>query len=257
LSSDTIKETGIWVGRMLRIALISDIHANLHALDAVLAHARQYRIDTIWNLGDFVGYGAFPDSVVRRLRLQQVVSIVGNYDLKVLRFKKKKKKWRQSKHPDKFFAFGWAYKHLTAESREYLHGLPKKIEKTVDRAKILLTHGSPASINEPLFSSTPLIRFRALATLAGTDIILCGHSHEPFQREVDGVWFINPGSVGRPGDGDPRASYAILELDGQTVKVRHIRLSYDVDSAVRSQREQGLPENFSQMLLQGRSLDEV
>ena len=242
---------------MLRAAVLSDIHANLHALETVLAHARQQDIDTFWNLGDIVGYGAYPDRVVRRLRLQRVVSIVGNYDLKVLRFKKKKAKWRRTKHPEKYYAFGWAYEHLTGDSREYLRGLPMEMRMTEGRSSILLTHGSPASNKEPLYSATPLDRFQKLARLAGTDIILCGHSHEPFKREVNGVWFINPGSVGRPGDGDPRASYATLELDDRAITVTHFRLSYDLAQAVKALRENGLPETFAQMLIQGRSLDEV
>ncbi len=240
---------------MVRVAVLGDVHANLHALETVLAHARTMGVEAVWNLGDFVGYGAFPDQVVQRIRLEAEVSIVGNYDLKVLKFPKKRKKWRRTKHPKKFEAFGWAFQHLSEASRAYLASLPGEVRLAVEGANLLLTHGSPASNEEPVLSTTSPVRLRELAVLAGTDAILCGHSHEPVKREVDGVWFINPGSVGRPGDGDPRAGYAVLEFRKRAIKVTQFRLSYDIDGAVRAQREAGFPEAFAQMLIQGRSLE--
>ncbi len=242
---------------MFKVAVLGDIHANLHALETVLAHARGQGVDAVWNLGDFVGYGAYPDQVVRRIRLQAAVSIIGNYDLKVLRFPKKKGKWRRTKHPKKYDAFRWAYQHLSPASLDYLRSLPKEVRLTVGGFSVLLTHGSPASNEEPLFLTTEPGRMRELAALAATDIILCGHSHEPFKRAINGAWFINPGSVGRPGDGDPRASYAVMELQDRQLQVYLYRLPYDVDRAVTAQRESGFPESFAQMLIQGRSLDEI
>ena len=93
--------------------------------------------------------------------------------------------------------------------------------------------------------------------MANTDVIVCGHSHQPFARQVGNVWFVNTGSVGRPDDGDPRAAYAILRLEPALFQVRHYRLEYDVASAVAAIRQQGLPEAFAQMMVQGRNLDVV
>jgi diadenosine tetraphosphatase ApaH/serine/threonine PP2A family protein phosphatase len=93
--------------------------------------------------------------------------------------------------------------------------------------------------------------------MAKADVIICGHSHQPFAREVDGVWFINTGSVGRPDDGDPRACYAILQIDSKQIQVRHYRVEYDVERAVAAIREHELPEPFAQMTLEGHSLDAV
>ena len=112
----------------MKIALIGDVHANLPALEAVLAHAHQQGVEAIWNLGDFLGYGAFPDEVVVRLRAEGALSIIGNYDLKVLKFPKRKEKWDKSKHPQKYLAFQWAYEHLSKESRKYLRSLPEEIQ---------------------------------------------------------------------------------------------------------------------------------
>ncbi len=241
----------------MKVALIGDVHANLPALEAVLNHAHEQGVEAIWNVGDFVGYGAFPDEVVRRLKQEEALSIVGNYDSKVLRFKKKQKQWRKKKRLEKYLAFMWAYKNLSKKSRKYLRFLSKEMRIKVKGRRVLLTHGSPKSSEEHLAPDTPDEYLRELAQIAQADVIICGHSHRPFVRQVDGVWFINTGSVGRPDDGDPRACYAILEIDSESIQVQHYRLEYDVERAVAAIRENELPEAFAQMLLQGRDLDTV
>ena len=243
--------------RRVKIALIGDVHANLPALEAVLSHAKQEGAQTIWNVGDLLGYGAFPDEVVQQLYQEKAMSIVGNYDLKVLKFKRKQDKWRETKHPLKFLAFQWARDHLSKKSRKYLSGLPQEIRLEVGGKRILLTHGSPASGEEPLTPTTSQARLRELARIAMADLILCGHSHQPFARQVENVWFINAGSVGRPDDGDPRPGYAIMDLGSGGVHVCHHRLEYDVERAAGAIRACGLPEAFVQMTLQGCSLDAV
>jgi len=243
----------------MKVALIGDVHANLPALEAVLAHAREDEqgVEAIWNVGDFVGYGAFPDEVVQRLQKEDVLSIVGNYDLKVLQFKKKKDKWRKKKQAEKYLAFKWTFENLSKKSRKYLRFLSQEMRMKVKGKRFLLTHGSPASNEEPLTPDTPEKRLRKLAQMAKADVIICGHSHQPFVREVDGVWFINTGSVGRPDDGDPRACYAILQIESKQIQVCHYRVEYDVERTVAAIRERKLPEVFAQMALQGRSLDAV
>jgi len=242
----------------MKIALIGDIHANLPALEVVLAHAREQEIDTIWSVGDLVGYGAFPDQVVKFFRRKEILSIIGNYDLQVLKFKQKKDKWRKKKRPEKYLAFRWTHQQLSKLSRKYLRFLSKEIRMKVKGHRILLTHGSPASNEEHLAPDTPEKRLRKLAQIAKSNLIICGHSHRPFARRVDDTWFINPGSVGRPDDGDPRASYAILKIASQKeIEVEHYRLEYDVERIVAAIREHDLPEAFAQMFLQGRDLDTI
>jgi putative phosphoesterase len=247
----------------MKLALIGDVHANLPALEVVLDHARQQEVEAIWNIGDFVGYGAFPDEVVKRLIKEKAISIIGNYDRKVLKYPKKKKKWRKSKMPQKWFAFKWAYENLSKKSRKYLLSLPEEIRLIEGGKHILLTHGSPASNEEHLTPDTPEQRLRELARMTESenipkaDVIICGHSHREFVRQVEATWFINTGSVGRPDDGDPRACYATLQLDHQGMRAKHYRLKYDVDRAVVAIREKGLPEVFAQMLIQGRDLETV
>ncbi len=246
----------------MKVALLGDVHANLPALEVVLAHAHQHGVNQIWNIGDFLGYGAFPNEVVQRLRQEKAVSIIGNYDLKVLRFPEKVKKWRKTKMPQKWLAFKWADEHLNKGNRKYLRSLPQEIWLQVEGKHILLTHASPASDEEHLTPETPLERLRELAQMASKarerlDAIIFGHSHREFARLVDGVWFINTGSVGRPDDGDPRACYAILQISQQGLQVEHFRLTYDVEKAVDAIYEHDLPEAFAQMLIEGRDLESV
>ncbi len=240
-----------------KVALLGDVHANLPALETVLAHAKAQGVRQIWNIGDWVGYNAFPNQVVARLQQEQALSIVGNYDLKVLKFKKKKHKWQHSKRPEKYLAFKWAYQTLTKKHRKYLAHLPQERLFTVAGQQILLTHGSPASNEEGLTTHTPAARLQTLAGMTPATIIVCGHSHRPFVYEVNGVWFINTGSVGRPDDGDPRASYAVLGLDTNQVNVTHYRLAYDIKRAVEALTSYNLPAAFGDMLRQGRNLDDV
>ena len=241
----------------MKIALVADIHANLPALEAVLAHAQGQGVNKVWNLGDLVGYGASPDEVVQRLRKSEVLSIIGNYDLKVLEFKEKRKKWQKKKHPDKYVAFEWTYEHLSKKNRQYLRFLSQEIRLKVKGKRILLTHGSPASNEEPLTPETPEERLRELGKIAKADVIVCGHSHRPLARRLDGLWYVNPGSVGRPDDGDPRAAYAVLDISSDELAVQHFRVDYDVQAAAAAIREQNLPEEFAQMVLQGRSLADL
>jgi putative phosphoesterase len=246
-----------------KIALVGDVHANLPALEAVLAHARERGVSGVWNIGDFLGYGAYPDEVVKRFRQEGTISIIGNYDLKVLKFPQKDKKWRTTKHPLKWLAFKWAYEQLSSESLDYLRSLPEEKHLTAGGRNFLLVHASPASNEEALVQETPGERLAELNRLAVDkygrkfDAIIFGHSHQGFARLIDGAWFINTGSAGRPGDGDPRACYAVMEITAEGIKVEHFRLEYDVDRAVAAIRKKGLPEAFAEMLIQGRELETV
>jgi putative phosphoesterase len=241
----------------LRIALIGDTHANLPALEAVLVHAQQNKTEAIWNLGDFVGYGAFPDEVVKELWRLGATSILGNYDRKVLSIDGRPSVLAGHKNPAKALAFQWAFDQLSRESRSYLHALPEQRLIAHGELYILMAHGSPLSRNEHLTPSTPVDRLRGLTHATRAKVILCAHSHQPFARRVDGVWFINPGSVGRPDDGDPRASYAILSIVAGQVHVAHYRVEYDVARAAAAIQAAQLPEEFAAMARLGRSLDWV
>jgi putative phosphoesterase len=237
--------------------LIGDVHANLYALKAVLEDASNKGVSDIWNVGDITGYGAFPDDVVRRLCKENAQSVAGNYDLKVLKVKEKKEKVEGEKEepPEDRNAIKWTYDNLSKKNRKYLKSLPEELRLEAGRKRILLTHRSPLQGGEQIGNETPDEKLRDFAHLADADVIIFGHSHRPFSRQVDGVWFINPGGAGRQDDGDPRASYAIMQID--PFEVKHYRVDYDVEKAAAAIRENGLPEVFAQMTLQGLSPDAV
>ncbi len=251
----------------MKIAVLGDVHANLQALDAVIKHARDLGVEAFWNVGDFVGYSADPDLVVRRLREVGAISVLGNFDRRVLKFDSKKDHWRISKRPEKFLALQWAAETLSQVSWKYLEELPRVKKLRLGKTRFLLTHGTPESIKETLTLDTPDKRFRELAGEQKEDVFLCGGSHLPFCRVVKGRSFINPGSVGLQSDGDPRASYAVIELPPEmmvskprveaSVQVRHYRVAYDFERAAQAIREAGLPEAYAQCLIQGLDLDAV
>ncbi len=240
-----------------RIALLSDVHGNLPALEAVLDDAADRGVEELWYCGDFLGYAPFPNEVVQRLREAQAISVIGNYDLKVLAFRQKQESWKGKKTPEKYVAFQWNHEHLAPETRAYLESLPQQAQVPVNGFTALLVHGSPDSVEEHLGTSTPEARFEELAAAAKVDLLACGHSHEAFTRKVKGTWFVNPGSVGRPEGGDARAAYAVLEFTGGEWKVDHLRVAYDVESVVRAIRAAGLPDSFADVLRQGRSIDQL
>ncbi len=239
------------------VALIGDIHANLPALEAVMADARGRGAETFWNAGDSVGYGAFPEEVVGLLEQSGVIGVIGNYDQKVLEFPKKGDKWRGTKPAQKWFAFKWAYEHLSEAGRDYLRPLPEQPRMDLGGHRILLTHASPVSMEEHVDPDTPVERLAELARAARADALVVGHSHIPFARRVREVLFINTGSVGRADDGDPRASFATLRAAPHGLVVRHHRVEYDVQREADALRRHGLPEEFVRMTQQGVSLNAI
>lgn len=241
----------------MKIALIADVHANLPALEAVLKDVREQRVDQIWHLGDFLGYGPFPEEVVDRLVAEKVVSIAGNYDLNVLAFPRYREAWKKKKHPAKYFSFEWTFEHISRKTKAYLRQLPRSLSIALEGMKIQLVHGSPVAIDEPLLPTTPLERLAQLAKGAKQDVILCGHSHVFFTQKVNLVWFINPGSVGRPFDQDPRASYAVVEFVDGKVTVANRRIVYDAEKTIRQMREEKFPDELCQSIALGISLDQI
>ncbi len=241
----------------MRVALMGDLHANLPALEVVLEHSRREGAEAIWNLGDLVGYGAFPEQVVQGLRDNYALSTLGRYDRQVVRFKKRKEKWHRSKEREEYRALEWAYDQLSGKSRKYLRFLSREIRMQVRGKRVLLTHGIPGAEDGFLTFDTPEKQQAMLAREAKADLILCGGSHQSFARSVEGVWFISPGSAGLPADGDPRAAYSILEVGPEESQVFPHRVEYDVERLVTELSRHKLPEAFTRMFREGRRLDAI
>jgi len=242
----------------MKIIVISDVHGNFHALQAVLRHARgQGAGEQVLNLGDATGYGPCPDQAARWLQSENVISILGDYDKKVLSKKHRKEQWARVDKPDKRMMFAWTYDALSKKSRQFLKSLPEQRSLVIENFRILMTHLSPDPDNEYLGPETPADHLNVLAGKVDADIVLCGHSHRAFIRKANGVSFINPGSVGRLDDGDPRASYALLDMTDGNIQVHLFRVPYNITAAVQALRQKGLPDVFSQIIRQGLNYDDV
>ncbi len=238
----------------MRIALLSDVHANYHALLAVIKHAESLGAKEFWNAGDSVGYGPLPSETIGLIGHSKARSVVGNYDLKVLNFPDKREKWRKSKAPEKFLAFQYAYEHLSDVRRVSLAAMPRSRRLRREGLRFLLTHGSPADIDEYIGPETPPDRLKELARIAKADVVVCGHSHRAWVGEVDGVTFVNAGSVGRQNDGDPRACYVMMDVEKGRARFEVHRVDYDIDATCRALAKGGLPEIFCEMFRQGLTL---
>lgn len=241
----------------MKIAVMGDIHANLPALEAVLENAFYRGAELIFNTGDYTGYGPFPDETVKTLRSLEIVSVIGNYDRKVLKADRKLDEWKQKKRKEKWSAFKWALDQLSDESREYLCSLPMEKRFRVEGRDFLISHICPESPSEYLDARTSPETFRNIAEKLHVHVVIMGHSHSAFSYRSENTWFINPGSVGRPDDGDPRASYAILDIRPDLLDIQLYRVEYDLEATLKGLEEKGLPASFAQMFIQGRGLDAV
>ncbi len=232
----------------VKIAVLADIHANLRALEAVIQDAEEKGVSVFLNAGDSIGFGPCPNEVLELLNEKNVLSVLGNYDLEVIEDVAKEK-------GEKKLALEFARKELAKLYKGYLFSLPRDLKLKVASHKLLVVHGSPESIEEHIYHDTSSARLKTLAEIANADVVIVGHSHEQFWNKTNGVSFVNPGSVGRPGDGNPRSAYAILSFS--PFKVDLVRLEYDVAATVDALRKKALPESFAQMLLRGVALDVI
>jgi diadenosine tetraphosphatase ApaH/serine/threonine PP2A family protein phosphatase len=239
----------------MRVAVITDVHSNLPALEATLDACAPY--DTLWVLGDVVGYGPYPDEVVARLRREHAVAVRGNHDAAVL--------GELDTHvfnDDARLAVEWTAERLGTTARHWLSGLP---ERRVEEG-FTLVHGSP---RDPLWEylvSVSLAR-RNLAHLETTHALV-GHTHVPLVFREEGTrietihpregtrlalderrCLINPGGVGQPRDGDPRACAMIL--DTERSEVEWLRVPYPIEKIQARMRRQGLPGRLADRLAYG------
>jgi len=233
----------------LKIACISDIHSNLPALEAVINDAKARGVCGFVNAGDCIGYGASPEDVVYVVRNNQILSVIGNYDLDIIT---KKWKSRKVKSGEKKITMEWTYDNLSHKNVTFLQNLPQIVRLKIQGKTLLITHGSPESITEYLTADTPYSRLCELATSSRADVIITGHSHSPFIKEVAGTSFLNCGSVGRQEDRDPRASYAVITFN--PFSIVQIRVPYNISKAVTKIRKNHLPKEFEQMAIMGCSL---
>lgn len=239
---------------MIRILVISDIHGNYPALQAVAGQADIARCDYIINCGDSTVYAPFANQVLEWLTEHDAVSILGNTDDKVIKLLKGKNFIKPSK-VEKRIMYTHTAQILTPANRSILRGFTKNKKLEIKDKHIRLFHGSPAKHTEFLFPDTPVKRFRQLARDCRADIIITGHSHTPYHKIINTTHFINPGSVGRMFDGIPQASFAIIELYKKKVQVNLYRCDYDIEQVVAGLEDAELPDIYTAMYRMGRKLN--
>ena len=236
----------------MKIGIISDVHGNYDALSIVLDAVKKEGVDLIVNAGDNVGYSPFPDECIRLLKDADVVGVMGNYDeavgfglvscgcgecsIDVERIRQASLKWTQG--------------HIGEKTREYLRGLPHYRLIGTDFGKIVIMHGGLDRINEPVYPQDEE-KLADISKCTGAALVVLGHTHRPFFRAVDSTVFVNPGSVGKPSDGDPRASYATADLNDH-IRVNLYRIEYPVEHNVRAISEAGMPEAIGTMIKEGK-----
>ena len=244
---------------IMNILVLSDIHGNYPALQAVDRFFTTIRFDTIINCGDSLVYAPFPNETLNWLRDKGTLSILGNTDKKVLRLIRGKGIKKPS-DPEKRIMYTWTAAHLSADSATFLASLNKKAvytnpnnSSTSAGLDIGIFHGSPQRAHEFLFDTTPQQHFQYLARkFPQYHIILTGHSHTPYHKKIASTHFINPGSVGRMFDGDPRASCCVITCRENSVTVTHHRIEYDIQQTIEGIKRHNLPEIYCSMYKLGR-----
>ena len=237
----------------MKVAIISDIHANVIALKAVLKDIEEQQVDRIYCVGDLVGYASFPNEVIDLIKEKNIPTVMGNYDdgIGYQRFicgcDYKDAKAEALGHQ----SIVWTKKHTSEENKEFLRNLPKEIQVNIAGKRLLLVHGSPNRLNEYVTEEISEDYASELITLAGTDILICGHTHLPFTMVLKDKMLINVGSVGKPKHGDPQAIYALISFT-RDVTVDFRKVPYDYEATATAIEASELPNEFAQIIRTGK-----
>lgn len=246
----------------MHIALLSDIHANLPALEAVLDDIeRRGDADATYHLGDLVGYAPWPNETVALLRACGIAGVAGNYDSTTATgYKHCGCRYEDLRQEElSHVSYEWTRRHCSAETKRHLAALPFRMDIRpagghIAGPTVVLVHGTP--LNNVTYwtedrADSFCVKMAQVAGARAGDVIAFGHTHRAWQREVGGVHFVNAGSVGRPKDGDARAGYVVLDVGEGAPRGEVVRVEYDVERAMRGIRESELPDEFAEYLRSG------
>jgi putative phosphoesterase len=256
----------------MKIALFSDIHANLPALESFFKDLDTTKPDVVYCLGDLVGYNIWPNEVIDEVRKRNIPTIAGNYDFGIGRssddcgcaYKTDDEKANGA------ISISFTNQLVKDEQRRYLRTLPAHIkvefQLNSDKLNLLLVHGSPRKINEYLFEDRDEKSLLRIMQDADADIMCFGHTHKPYHRileinEGDNKRYrhaINIGSVGKPKDGNSQGGYVVLTInenssinDKNSIQVEFIRFDYDIEKAARAVEDSPLPNAYAESLRKG------
>jgi len=217
----------------MRVGLVSDVHGNAPALEAVLEAMPS--VDVLVHAGDVVGYGPHPEAVVDTFRRRGIRSIRGNHDRGIGSIETFADRYSETATR----ALRWTRDQLSNADRRYLTGLPEEL--TVADGRLRVVHGSPADPDEYVYPGDISPRL-----LDGEDVLALGHTHQQVARGFADGLVVNPGSVGRPRDDDPTAAYAVLDLETTALHLR--RVEYPVAEVKQAIRRRGLPDELADRL---------
>jgi putative phosphoesterase len=236
---------------MQRVAVLTDIHANLPALQATLARIDELGVDAIYCGGDLVGYGPHPNGVCALIAARGIPTIYGNYDYAIARDLTDCGCAYVTPHDRELGqqSVDWTLEHTDRDCKAFMRELPFDLRFSLGDHPVHLVHGSPRKVNEYLFEDKPASLYERLAAAEHADVLVFGHTHKPWVRDFGGVRFVNCGSVGKPKDGDPRAAFAVLESRGAAVRATIERVDYDAAAVAREVAEAGLPSEFADKLV--------
>lgn len=256
----------------MKIALFSDIHANLPALQAFFLDVESRNVDAMYCLGDLVGYNIWPNEVINEIRKRRIPTIAGNYDQGIgLMSDDCGCAYKEDREKDMGkISISYTNSIMKPEERDYLRTLPAHIKVEFqlnnDKLNLLLVHGSPRKINEYLFEDRDEKSLRRIMETADADVMCFGHTHKPYHRvlpsdaseEPHYRHAINIGSVGKPKDNNPLGCYVILTIENSSsvrnrheVHVEFVRFKYDVERAAIAVEESLLPNEYAEMLRKG------
>jgi len=240
------------IGRVVSlVAVITDIHGNLPALEGALARIAELGIARIYCGGDLVGYGPHPNEVCGLIQERAIPTIYGNYDYAIGRDLDD----CGCAYVDQYDrelgqrSVEWTLAHTSPEAKAFTRSLPFDLRFVVGDAEVHLVHGSPRKVNEYLFEDKPARLYERLARAEDAGTLVFGHTHKPWIHEYGSVLFVNCGSVGKPKDGDPRGGFAVLEADGDRVAARIERFEYDAEAVAREVAAAGLPGEYADKLM--------
>jgi putative phosphoesterase len=233
------------------VAVITDIHANLPALQATLARIEELGVERVYCGGDLVGYGPHPNEVCALILEREVPTVYGNYDYATAREEEDCGCAYVTAHDRELGqqSVAWTLAHTDERSKAFMRDLPFDLRFDVGGVTIHLVHGSPRKVNEYLFEDKPASLYERLAAAEHDPVLVFGHTHKPWVHSYGGVLFVNCGSVGKPKDGDPRAAFAVLRPAADGVEVTVERVGYDADGVAEEVRRAGLPGEYAERLV--------
>lgn len=244
----------------MKIAVISDIHGNMQALDAVLENIKKENCEKIFCLGDLAMAGPQPFETVEKIKeLQKTTDftiIQGNTDEMIANCDNQILHMLEENNPVMAHALESDITTVSEEQKNYLRNLPSQKEIEIEGLKILLVHGSPRKNNENIFDNLKIEEVEEMISGTNADIIFCGHTHVPcgYQTNTKQT-VVNAGSVGRPFSEEPKSCYAVLEINNREFSIKHNLVDYDFKTAAKLLEQRGFEgsDKLAQMLIHATS----